>query len=625
VRSSATNDKAKIAQLTQELKEALEQQAATAEVLDIISTSPGDLQRVFDTLLTHARKLCHAGAGNIYRWDGQALHLVATHNTPPAFAEYRGRVPFRPSMTSVIGRMVKTKTVTHVPDARDNPDYIERTDLSLVAAIDLGGVRTYLAVPMLKNDELIGAFTVYREEVRPFSERQIALATSFANQAVIAIENTRLMSELRQMLQQQSTAADVLNLVSHSTFDLQTVLDTLVDSAVRLCGADLAAMHREVDANRRVIATYGGPPTHKELASGVPFEPGRGSVIARAVMERQPVQVVDVLADPEYSLQSEQSKIGYRTVLGVPLLREGIPIGVIVLMRFTVRPFSEAQIALVQNFAAHAVVAIENTRLLHELRERTNELGRSLADLQRERNNKLMDLEAMAASIGHEVRQPLGAIASNGSAARRFLNQTPPHLEETRAALDRIIRDTHRASQVFDNIRALFGKGEREREPIDLKELAQSVLQALVEELQDHKVETRVALSSELPPILGHRGQLQEVLINLVRNAIDAMDSVAEDSRTLRVSARLDGGNAIVVAVEDSGPGIAPQALDSIFEAFITTKPHGMGLGLALCRMIIERHDGELSAAPANPRGAVFRIVLPATPEDAAARAPSAS
>jgi GAF domain-containing protein len=349
------------ARLVRELRETVQQQSAVAKVLHAITRSSGDLALVFDTVLESARSLCDAEFGNIYRWDGEALHIIASQNTPAAFAEYRKHGPFRPTATSLIGRMVRTKTVTHVIDAADNVDYIERRDPSLVAAVDLGGVRTYLAVPMLKEGELIGAVTVFRQHVRPFTDKQIALITSFADQVSIAIENVRLLHELQQTLEQQAAAADVLNVISRSTFDLRAVLDMLIELAARLCDADLGTIHREQDANYRTLAVYGGPPGHKEAAQSVPLEPGQGSVRGRTMLERKPVQVADVLADPDYALAEEQHKLGYRTVLGVPLLRETVPIGVIVLMRLSVRPFTARQIELVQSFAAQAIIAIENT------------------------------------------------------------------------------------------------------------------------------------------------------------------------------------------------------------------------------------------------------------------------
>ncbi len=617
-RKTATRETA-IARLKRALDEAAAQQKATAEVLRAISSSSGDLQPVFATILANAVRLCGADNGIINRWDGDALHLVASHNLPAEFVALRERAPYRPKEHSASGRMLAARSVIHIPDLSADQSYIERNPPTVVV-VERAGVRTTLAVPMFKDSELVGSFTVGRTAVRPFTTKQIEVATSFADQAVIAVQNARLLHELRESLEQQTATADVLNIISRSTFDLQQLLDTLIALAVRLCDADLAAMHRQQGENFRVIATYGGPPNHRALAGGVPFAPGRGSVIGRAVMERKPIHVADVLADPDYGLQAAQKEIGYRTVLGVPLLREGSPIGVIVLMRLAVRPFTDKQIELARHFAAQAIIAIENTRLFGELHERTEELGRSVAELQRERNNKLMSLEAMAAAISHEVRQPLAGIASNGGAALRFLGHTPPNLEEARLALDSMVGDSHRASQVFDNIRALFGKADQGHEPLDVNELTAGVLQTLREELARDGVTTRAALRPGLPPVIGHRGQLQEVLINLVRNAIEAMHAVNDGRRILQLRTERQGDTAVAIAIEDSGTGIDPKQIDSIFDAFITTKAHGMGLGLALCRMIVERHAGQLSAAPARPRGSIFRVVLPAVKAGAKAQ-----
>jgi signal transduction histidine kinase len=440
-----TKPETKIARLHRELNEALQLQAATAEVLRIISSSPGDLQPAFGKMLAHAARICDAKYGNVYRLQGDALHLVASHNIPAALVEARRVVRLNPKLP--FGRMVATKAAVRVADITTEEAYVVGRDPQLVAPVEIGGARSILVVPMLKDGEVVGAFSLYRQEVRPFTDKQVELLT---------------------------------------------------------------------------------------------------------------------------------------------------------------------------NFAAQAVIAAENTRLLNELRQRTDELGRSMAELQHERNNKLMNMEAMAASLGHEVRQPLASIASNGSAARRFLGHDPPNFDEARLALERMVRDSHRASQVFDNLRALFGKADRGHEPIDMNELTLGVLQALDQELKDRDITTRAELASQLPQVFGHRGQLQEVFINLIRNAIEAMESRKDGQRLLHVRAALDGDGTIIVDVEDSGPGIDPERLANIFDAFITTKPHGMGLGLAICRMIIERHAGKLSALPGQPSGSIFRVVLPGSGATAA-------
>jgi signal transduction histidine kinase len=281
-------------------------------------------------------------------------------------------------------------------------------------------------------------------------------------------------------------------------------------------------------------------------------------------------------------------------------------------------PIAERVLTAQAGILAVSLCALVLAALFSERRESEASLARSNMTLQRERNNKLMNLEAMAASIAHEVRQPLAAIAMNGNAALRFIGRSPPNLEEVRSALDRIVTDSRRASEVFDNIRALFGSADQRQQPIDVNEIVLGALRALRGELDDHGVTTRTELTSGLPLVMGHSGQLQEVLLNLARNAIEAMDAV-KGSRVLEVRTERDGSDAIIVAVRDTGPGIDPAKSDRIFDPFVTTKAKGMGLGLAICRMIIERHSGRLTASSDGKRGALFQFVLPTEPGDKAA------
>jgi signal transduction histidine kinase len=274
-------------------------------------------------------------------------------------------------------------------------------------------------------------------------------------------------------------------------------------------------------------------------------------------------------------------------------------------------PMAERILTAQAAILAVSLCAFVLAALFSERRESEAHLARSNLMLQREQNNKLMNLEAMAGSIAHEVRQPLVAIATNGSAALRFLEHTPPNLAEVRSALERMVTASHRASGVFDNIRALFGGADQRQEPIDVNAIAFEVLRALRGELDDHGVTTRTKLKSELPLVMGHKGQIQEVLFNLARNAIEAMDAVKDGSRVLEVTTERHGRDEIIVAVRDTGPGIDPAKLDAIFDPFVTTKRHGMGLGLAICRMIIDRHSGKLTASSDGKHGAVFQLVLP--------------
>jgi signal transduction histidine kinase len=410
------------ARLITETREALEQQTATAEVLQVINSSPGDLAPVFDAILDKAQRVCGVDHAALELYDGDRFHAVAVHGASDRFAETL-RHGYRAADSPAGRALLEGRRFAQIADASQIDHVLFRT------AAEVDGIRTVLFVPLRRDDALLGMIASARREVRPFSEKEIALLENFAAQAVIAMENARLITELRQRtrdlqesLEYQTATSDVLKVISQSTFDLEPVLQTVLDTAMRLCGNSQGEIFRLEDGVYRMAVGYGMEPDYHDIETRLAIPPGPDTLVGRTALAGRPVQIIDALADPDYAPKDDAQIGRLRSMLGVPLLREGVPIGVICTARTTVEPFTAKQIELVSTFADQAVIAIENARLFNELRARTAELGRSVEELQMlsevaQAVSSTLDLRAVLSTI---LTRSVGLAGADGGAIFRY-------------------------------------------------------------------------------------------------------------------------------------------------------------------------------------------------------------
>jgi len=632
------------ARLLSELRESLQQQTATADVLKVISSSPGELEPVFGALLENATRICEARFANLSLYNGETFQNVALHNPPAGYTERGLREVIRPHAESGLAYVVRTKQIAHIDDIRAQPPYREG-DPAVVGLADLAGARTLLIVPMLKENTLVGTIAIYRQEVRIFTDKQIELVRNFAAQAVIAIENTRLLNELRELLQQQTATAEVLQVISKSPGQLEPVFQIMLQNAVVICEAKFGTLYRYDGKAFYRSAGHGTPAALNEIQNKVGlFLPESGTLLDRVLQTRKVAQSPDYQAEAALGLSAKYG--GARSTTAVPMLKDNELIGVIVIYRQEVLPFTDKQIELVQNFAAQGVIAIENARLLNELRSRTHELATSLENLRTTQDRlvqtqKLASLGQLTAGIAHEIKNPLNFVNNFSGVSAELVGELQEALKDSslnekrrgeiaelmdtlRSNLDKVVQHGQRADAIVKNMLLHSHQGSGEHRPVAINAIVEESLKLAYHGARAEKQNFNIMVEQSFDPVAGEADifpqEITRVLLNLISNGVYATrGKTPPDGEiykpTLTASTK-DLGDRVEIRIRDNGIGIQPDVKEKMFNPFFTTKPAGEGTGLGLSishDIIVKQHGGSIEVDTQPGEFTEVRIILPRT------------
>jgi two-component system, NtrC family, sensor kinase len=639
-----------IEDLEHKLAESVTQQAATSDILRVISQSPTDVRPVFDAIVLNAVRLFRCDLAFFLRRHGNTFSQAALVGSDGSHIPLDpAALPIDPEINFPSRTIVSRKNL-HLPDwsAIDLPEHERRIH-------ETYGINSSLFLPLLlRGGECFGLLALASKRPRIFGKGEISLAESFRDQAVIAIENTRLFSEvqaktrdLSEALQQQTATADVLKIISRSAFDLDTVLETLISTATRLCNCGPKGgqiFRREGDVYRYAASQMNVDPDYLRHEQAAEIKPGRGTLIGRVALSKRTVMIADAWSDPEYEEKEAAQTGNVRAMLGVPLLRDGEPIGAFALARSEPIAFTEREVELVTSFADQAVIAIENARLFHEVQARTRELSKSLDELRAAQDRliqteKLASLGQLTAGIAHEIKNPLNFVNNFSALSAELVAEMSDALAKTsldvarRAELDelaqmlksnleKVVQHGKRADSIVKNMLQHSREGSSEHRPVDINTIVDESLNLAYHGARAEKAGFSIAFQRDLDPSVGmadvYPQEITRVLLNVISNGFYAATKrkaeAGEGFKPTLAAATKNLGEKVEIRIRDNGTGISDEVMDKIFNPFFTTKPAGEGTGLGLSMthdIIVKQHGGRIDVATKLGEFSEFIITLP--------------